>query len=258
MAMRIPVLFALASLLASSSRAQGQDPELLLHARSIPSLKDLARVDEAPAVDPFIPGCASKDKLSVPLKYEELYRIPSKDMQKLQGMLAVAQKYSDRSKALADRYLPVDMYEDGYGLGLARPDLFTDRKYDLKKPDLLFYIKRRGQEEYRLVGMAFVAGPAQPPKDFLVTRKNSKELMKLWRPWDGICFTTKKGILSYHDAEDGKADCAGGTFIQKAWVMHVWLPLYNPLGLFTPRNPVVDHYDLNDKQFPFCSKMVGD
>jgi hypothetical protein len=232
--------------------------EQLIHARHIPKSSELAGVEDSKTLAGFIPECDSEDSLELPPKYLKDYKISPEDEGKLGRIMATARKYSDFKKALADGYVPTDIFEDGLGLAFAKIGLFTDRKYYFDKPDLLFYIKAREKMAFRLVSAAYVAGEYQPSKDFQITRKDSKELMKLWRPWDAICFKTRKGgVLSYHDAEDEDAgNCAGGRFIKKAWIMHVWLPLYNPNGLFTPRNPIAEHLDLSGKSFPFCRKKI--
>ena len=39
----------------------------------------------------------------------------------------------------------------------------------------------------------------------------------------------------------------------KGWLLHLWLPLANPLGIFTPRHPGTDYIDLHGKAFPYCN-----
>ncbi|MFA6092588.1 MAG: hypothetical protein WCU88_03895 [Elusimicrobiota bacterium] len=227
--------------------------EAAFHARSIPIHGELGGADDSRDLAGFIPGCGAQGAFKLPSRYAAEYAISPQDKGKLQSILNVLKKYSSAKRALADGYAPVDLYEDGVGVAFARADLFTDRRYDLAEPDLLFYVKERDRAALRIVGAAYVAGESVPRKEFMITRRDSKDLMRLWRPWEKICFKSRDGVFSYYDSEDGQKDCAGGTYIRKTWVMHVWLPLYNPKGLFTPRNPLVNYLDLTGQAFPFCS-----
>ncbi|HAH06892.1 MAG TPA: hypothetical protein DCM05_10260 [Elusimicrobia bacterium] len=269
--MKSPLLPALAALaLAAPALAQdlgasskniedyfqsGALVEQLIHARHIPKEKDLGGAMDSKTLAGFIPECDEEGVVDLPPKYLREYSISPEDKSKLQRILGAGQKYSDFQKALNDGYVPTDVFEDGLGLAFAKVSLFTDRKYFFDKPDLLFYLKDRAKMAFRLVSVAYVAGDRLPNRDFKITRQKSRELIKLWRPWDGICFKNRKGALSYHDTEDEDAGgCMGGRFIKRAHIMHVWLPLYNPKGLFTPTNPVAEYLDLNNKAFPFCRK----
>lgn len=231
--------------------------EQFIHARRVPAEKELAGVMDSKTLAGYIPECDDAGALDLPPKYLKEYSISAEDMGKLRRILDAGRKYSDFKKAMQDGYVPTDLFEDGLGLAFAKVPLFTDRKYYFDKPDLLFYLKDRAKMAFRLVSVAYVAGEALPGRDFKITRQKSRELIKLWRPWDGICFKTRKGALSYHDTEDESAGgCSGGRYIKRAHIMHVWLPLYNPKGLFTPTNPIAEHLDLNNKPFPFCRKKL--
>lgn len=228
--------------------------EVLLHARNIPTSKDVGPLVEAKTLDPYIPGCGADEVLSLPPSYLKTYNVVPQDQRKLAKVMEAARKYSDVRKAFSDGYLPVNQYENGLGIAFAKSDLFTDRRYDLSKPDILFYIKERDRSVFRIVGTAFVAGDKTPSREFSVSRRKSRELPKLWKQWNDVCFKTEKGVLSYHDSEDDEGSCAGGKYVKRTWIMHVWLPLANPLGMFGSRNPAVDHLDLTGKPFPYCAR----
>ncbi|MFA6028388.1 MAG: hypothetical protein WC969_00905 [Elusimicrobiota bacterium] len=241
----------LESLFSSQER-----PEAAFHSRTIPTHAELGGADDSRDLAGFIPECGPAGTGKLPTRYAEEYSITLDGKTKLQAVLNVMKKYSSAERALADGYAPVDFYESGLGVAFARTDLLTDGRYDLGKPDLLFYVKERDRAVFRIAGAAFVAGSELPRNDFLITRKGTREIMRLWRPWEDICFKRRDGLLSYQDSEDGKTDCARGELIRKAWIMHVWLPLYNPKGLFTPRNPLVNYLDLTGQDFPFCRKRA--
>jgi len=222
--------------------------EDLLHAHGVPKFKRLGGFHDTDSLAGSVPEIDASGGLFLPPKYEKEYSIPADDLRKLKSILGVAKKYADAEQAVAEGYLMADEYEDGVGLAFARPDLASVPRLDLAKPALLLYVKARGESAFFLAGVAYLSTEKTPPQEFRIARAGGEPL-KLWRPWEGICYKARGGVVTYRDAEDEAKPCADGRLVPKAWIMHVWLPLYNPLGLFTPRNPVVDYLDLSDRAF---------
>ena len=226
--------------------------EDLLHAREIPVVKDLAGAERPGGLRRFLPSCEGPAAPYMPSAYAKEYVMPRTDADDMQGILRSIRKYSDVGKALDEGYRVSEEYETGVGVPFANPKFAKAGKADWSRPALLFYVKARGRQDYRLVGTAYIAAGAGPPAGFHVAKASTKKILRQWRPWNGLCFKTSKGRVVYSDSEDGAAACEDGVYFKNAWVMHVWLPLFNPKGLFTPRNPIVDYLDLSQKPFSFC------
>ncbi|MBI4422591.1 MAG: hypothetical protein HY554_02625 [Elusimicrobia bacterium] len=232
--------------------------EEALHAEGAPAFHAAAKELLAP--------CDGAGNLRLPKRYYQDYRLTPRDEKALGRGLATAKRYANIATALEDGYLPsAGGYQPGLGLPLMHPKLLLDNRFDLGKPDVLTYIKKRGQPKYRLVGLTYVAGKSRPKDMKDVDFDEGSRLpgataaarTDSWDYEEDVCVIVEAGsAVGTFIGKDVPDDCAGGTRFAKLWRLHAWPLVYNPEGLFHESNPAVDLLDREQRFGPLCPKSA--
>ncbi len=227
--------------------------EAWMHTGQIPPLDMVHTIDKAKTMKSYLPRCKGSGSIRVPYVYTKEYRLSRSDNKKFGKILRSLRKYRDVRKAVAAGYLLGTDYENGAGIPFANPDLIIRKKVNWTKPTILFYVKTRKKQSYRLVSAAYYAAGAKPTARFdAAPRRKSDKPEPQWRPFDGVCLTIEKNQAVYTIPKNGAAECPGGKFMKKGWMLHLALPVFNPSGLFAPQNPIADYLDLRERKYRFC------
>jgi len=227
-----------------------------LHSRSVASFG--GRVGEL-----FAP-CDKAGKLTVARPYSKDYDLSKGDLAAFEKGMNSVKRYSNIQAALKDGYLPVTRgFVPSVGLMMAHPGLIRDGAYNLDKPDIITYIKKKGQPQFRLVGLVYVAGTKEPGPIMGVTfgpksRKKdaqSKASTQTWDYEDGICVIVEPGkSVGIYPPSETPFNCKDGAMFTRMWRLYTWPMVYNPNGMFSEVNPMVDFLDRQQTFGPLCQK----
>jgi plastocyanin len=142
-------------------------------------------------------------------------------------------KYRDISVALAEGYLQTTEDVPNMGAHFIHPIRALDGLFDPAKPEILMYT---GDDElgWRLVGTSFVLPREQVgdqhPQAFVGPLDN-------WHVHYELCTGT-----SFRSRSATQAECRkdGGVWVPAyGWMIHAWVWVDNPLGVFTMWNPSI-------------------
>ncbi len=144
------------------------------------------------------------------------------------------EKYTDIEEALADGYVQSTEEVANMGAHFVQPWRMLDGKFDPKRPEILLYT---GDEEdnWTLVGTSFVlplnvVGPDHPDA-FAGPLDN-------WHVHYELC--TGSDFDSRSSTEE-ECEEDGGTWVPVyGWMIHAWVWVDNPLGVFNMWNPNVE------------------
>lgn len=213
--------------------------------------------------DEIVAPCDAGGRLRLPPAYAGDYKLSSRDQSAMERMMFAAKRYAKIADALKEGYLPLkDGFERGLGLQMIHPELLRDGTFRVDKPDILSYIKTRGQPEFRLVGLAFAAGESKPGAlpgmDFSAKSRlptaEEKAGTGTWDYEDELCFLEKPGSwIALLERDKTPYRCRGGKLLTRLWVLRAWPFVYNPHGLFAYENPMVDFLDRGQEFGPLCS-----
>lgn len=254
------VLFAFAALGASLASAQLDAWRTLreeeLHTRSF--------AHYAGNPDELLAPCDKSGRLRLPPRYDADYSLTERDRQFFEGTLSAVKPYASIQAALDAGYLPVKGgFVQGVGLSLAHPERLQDGTYAFERPDILHYIKKSGAPLFRLVGFAYVAGEKRVGKmknlDF--SRKSRKKSAVSGTPggWGSrkdLCVIVEPGrSVSMLDRSQMPGNCRGGKLYPQLFGTYTWLLVYNPNGMFSEKNPMIDFLDRDQKLTALCPKV---
>jgi hypothetical protein len=151
--------------------------------------------------------------------------------QQLAASRAASAKYRDIAVAKAAGYFQVTQFIPGLGLHLVNLGISQER-FDPAKPQILLY-EPTGSGGFRLagVGYAFTAASPVPPVGFAGGTD-------VWHYHERLCFLPNGSVTITPDAASCHA--RSGVFQRRtAWLLHAWIWVQNPQGVFTEYNPKV-------------------
>lgn len=254
-------LFVTAVLLASTPAFAQLDAWRRMGEEALHSTT-FANFDGNPA-DIFAPCVGGK--LSLPKAYSRDYELSDRDRRTIERGLQAVKKYANIQSALDAGYLPSTRgFVPSVGLALVHPGLIRDGTHDIDRPDVLSYVKKKGSSQFRLVGVIYAAGKAQPrgTGDFderarLKTAKG-KAGTESWDYDDEACVIVKPGeSVGLYYGNEIPHHCKEGAYFERLWRLYTWALVYNPNGLFADKNPLVDYLDTRQLLGPLCPKGKG-
>ena len=159
--------------------------------------------------------------------------ISQADIAKLHEQLQLArqatEKYRDINVARAEGYVQTTQDLPRLGAHFVKPSLVDD-VFDPAQPESLLYT-RRLSGTWELVGVMYLTPPGpNPPEGFAGP-------LDVWHYHTNLCFVGRV-VVGRTSAEDCAA--RGGRFrARTGWMLHVWLYLDSPNGLFSAENPLL-------------------
>ena len=144
------------------------------------------------------------------------------------------EKYTDIEEALADGYVQSTEEVANMGAHFVQPWRMLDGKFDPKRPEILLYTSDE-EDNWTLVGTSFVlplnvVGPDHPDA-FAGPLDN-------WHVHYELC--TGSDFDSRSSTEE-ECEQDGGTWVPVyGWMIHAWVWVDNPLGVFNMWNPNVE------------------
>ena len=154
-------------------------------------------------------------------------------VQQLDVVRASTEKYHDVQVALADGFVRLTDEVPNMGSHFISVERSLDGEFDPSRPEILLYV-RDESEEWQLVGTSFVV-PTQlvgldHPQAFAGPLDN-------WHVHYHVC-TGPDTISRSATPEECRAQ--GGMWVPKlGWMIHAWVWVDNPLGVFNMWNPNV-------------------
>jgi hypothetical protein len=151
--------------------------------------------------------------------------------QQLAAAKAASARYRDIAVAKAAGYVQVTQFIPGLGLHLVNLRISQER-FDPAKPQILLYEPNRSGG-YRLAGVAyaFTAESPVPPVGFAGGTD-------VWHYHQKLCFLPNGSVTITPNAASCRAR-AGVFQGRTAWLLHAWIWVQNPQGVFTEYNPKV-------------------
>ena len=146
---------------------------------------------------------------------------------------AATEKYADIAEALADGYTQSTEEVPNMGAHFVQPWRMLDGKFDPERPEILLYTSDE-QGDWTLVGTSFVlplnvVGPSHP-EAFAGPLDN-------WHVHYELCTGSDRNSRSSTEQECREE---GGTWVPVyGWMVHAWVWVDNPLGVFNMWNPNV-------------------
>jgi hypothetical protein len=142
---------------------------------------------------------------------------------------AATARYRNIAVAKADGYFQVTQFIPGLGLHLVNLSI-SDRRFDPATPQILLY-EPNGSGGLRLagVGYTFTHDSPVPPAGFAGGTD-------VWHFHQNLCFLPTGSVT----ITPGAAACRARSGLfqkQTAWLLHAWLWVSNPQGVFTEYNP---------------------
>ena len=213
--------------------------------------------------DIFAP-CDPSGKLQLPAPYLRDYKLAARDLAALQRTLDAAKRFADIDDAFASGYLPSKQgFIQSVGLLMIQPDGLRDGAFSFDKPDILAYVRKPDADEYRLVGLAYVAGTVRPVPlhwGFLDSTgrpdENARPKAATWGYDENVCVMVEPESVAIYYGKEAPNGCKDGVLFDRMYRLYAWTPVYNPLGLFADKNTIVDWLDHTQKYPPLCPKKA--
>ena len=155
----------------------------------------------------FLLSCdapTNSDRASAEYAVPQASHVPAAARHELAGARAATAKYHDVDRAIADGYVDIGLNVPGQGMHFLKESLL-DGVFDAEKPELLLYVERGNRLE--LVGVEY-AVPTSLSESAPAGFSGDAD--------------------SWHVEEDFGL-----------WVLHAWIWLGNPDGIFANTNPNV-------------------
>jgi hypothetical protein len=151
--------------------------------------------------------------------------------QQLDAAKAATEKYRDIDVARRDGFVQVTQFIPGLGLHMARIGLL-DRPFDPAEPALLLYMPD-GANGMRLAGVAYDLPHTTdtPPEGFAGGSD-------VWHFHTSLCFLLN-GTVTIAPDEGACSQLSGIFQAETGWLLHAWLFVENPDGVFVEQNPAV-------------------
>ena len=141
------------------------------------------------------------------------------------------EEYRDVGKALEDGFLQVTDEVPNMGAHFVHPVRSLDGTFDPSRPEILLYV-RNEKGEWSLAGASFVLLKEQfgseHPEGFAGPLDN-------WHMHYSLC--TGPGVISRSSTRE-ECSVQGGVWVPSyGWMIHAWVVVDNPLGVFNMWNP---------------------
>lgn len=208
--------------------------------------------------------CDKAGRLKLPKPYFKDYKLTKRDLAVFERGMNSVKRFANIKAALEAGYLPVPRsFVPSEGMLLAHPGLIRDGIYNLDRPDILTFVKKKGQPHFRLVGLIYVAGKTRPApmpdadfdEESRLKDAKGKASAGTWDYEDEVCVVVKPGVsVSIHPRNEIPNGCKEGSFFKRMWRLTTWALVYNPDGLFAERNPMVDYLDRSQAFGSLCGK----
>jgi hypothetical protein len=162
--------------------------------------------------------------------------------------LATAKYATDLGRAEADGYHILTWMIPGMGYHYLNPSV---KGFDLRKPQILVYVRRGGQPQLGALEWVFLRRPAKPPIEGA-----------RYGTFGAACHYVD-GTLVFTDSENR---CAATSPVSGArfnfWhgplvTLHIWLWYPNPAGLYAEMNPLVAPFNQPGTQKRSLCEQAG-
>jgi hypothetical protein len=151
--------------------------------------------------------------------------------QQLAAAKVATEKYRDIEVARRDGFVQVTQFIPGLGLHMARIGLL-DRPFDPAEPALLLYMPD-GANGMRLAGVAYdLPRTTDTPPDGFAGGSD------VWHFHTSLCFLLN-GTVTIAPDEGACSQLSGIFQAETGWLLHAWLFVENPDGVFVEQNPAV-------------------
>lgn len=164
------------------------------------------------------------------VSYEDL----KKTLAQVERMREATAKYRDVNVALANGYVERGVEIKGMGIHFVKE--MEPETFNLDDPPMLVYEKAPSAPGgFSLVGVMYILKSQEGPDGQPVDPPFAKPLA-IWHKHAHVCMLSK----IEHSTKLSLAECQqrGGHF-NDLWVIHAWVWKDSPVGVFSPKNPVV-------------------
>lgn len=145
-------------------------------------------------------------------------------------------RYKNIQVAEADGYQQVGSEFPGMGVHFVRT--LEVKNFEIEKPPILLYhhdLSAPGG--YSLVGVGYMWNGPEGPDGQPLNPPFPKSLAR-WHRHDNVCMLP--GLENPHALNENECREKGGHFVaQTQWLVHAWIWLDNPDGVFTAENPTL-------------------
>jgi hypothetical protein len=152
----------------------------------------------------------------------------------LAALFRATERYRDLGEAIADGYVPLTQPLAGHGVHWGHPELGLVFE-PLRPPGLLY------SQGGRLLGAYFSVDITRETPDVVPTGFSGDEL---WHSHEALCLRGVNWERPTYDPSAlnldlcvPEAECTGGPWLNKVYMVHVWLFEPNPCGVFGLTDP---------------------
>jgi len=168
-----------------------------------------------------------EDEYPAALSYADL----KKTADELEHVRQITAKYRDVSVARADGYIELGAEIKGMGIHFVRD--MEPKAFDLERPPMLVYEKNA--DGYNLAGVVYLMKASEGPDGQPANNPFPKPLA-IWHHHAHVCQLSATDHVTKLSEEECKR--RGGHF-NDSWMIHAWIWKDSPVGVFSPKNPLV-------------------
>ena len=155
-------------------------------------------------------------------------------LRQLDTVRDAAEKYHDIEEALAEGYVQLSDDVPNMGAHFTSPERVLDGVFDPSEPEILLYSREDG-DSWRLTGTAFILLTQQVGQDHPDAFAGP---LDNWHVHYSLC--TGPLVSSSRSSTAEECEAEGGTWVPSfGWMIHAWVVVDNPLGVFSMWNPNV-------------------